>query len=547
MRLFRKLLQAVQHWPRRRPSARGAMRSAVNVEQLDHRQLLAVNFTGTVMTDIPGPTGPGVVILQDPKLTNPLDTTVRHPGIPPDIAPLIKVSGLDINGIRLQYTPNDDTLSVGIQQPTSQNAPFPNSPVIAGDTDNNRDDGSVNPAVLVKRPAFIDFPSLGGSESMGVFLDLKGNGIPDVVAGISNNAGGTKLYQVAQAVVNPDPALAASTIPDFGTPLPANTGASLLLNDPQHGAFEFQVTNFSKLYQQVTGQPLATASTISVGAFANSNDDDGISEAFFPAQPASFGVIPPVTPPTICPPAAPLVYINPHENNHVNTAHPTLVRVNVFGTSGFDVTQIVPSSVRLGGAAPVDNYFRDINHDGIKDETFVFRGDQINLPAGITAATVTGNLNNGMPANANTFSSTVAIFNRDKTFYSPRAIASQAARAGQAETEFARLLAREEARVPAADRDPATAINPLPIGLRNKPVPPTLSDGTGGVAALSNLTHPFTAPSTVAIARRANVRVASVLPNPTTTELSGPVVSIPRRDRASAKLSGNGRGSRTAG
>ena len=547
MRLLQKLVQAVRQWPCRRPAARGVMRSAVNVEQLDHRQLLAVNFTGNVITDIPGPTGPGVVILQDPKLINPADTTVRHPGIPADLAPIIKVSGLDINGIRLQYTPNDDTLSVGIQQPASQNSPFPNSPVIAGDVDNNRDDGTVNPAVEALRPgAFNDFPSLGGSESMGVFLDLNGDGIPDVVAGISNNAGGTKLYQVAQAVVNPDPTLARTTIPDFGTPINGSTGGGLLLNDPQRGGFEFQITNFSKLYQQTTGRALSTGSTVNVGAFANSNDDDGISEAFFPSQPANFGLIPPVPPMTVCPPASPLVYINPHEANHVNTAHPTLVRVNVFGTSGFDVTQIVPTSVRLGGAAPVDNFFRDINRDGIKDETFVFRGDQIKLPAGITAATLTGNLNNGQPANANTFSSTVAIFNRDKSFYTPRAIATQAAHAGQAEADFARLLAQEQARVPAADRDPATVVNPLPIGLRGKPVPPTFADGTNaGVSTPSNASAPFAA--TVAIARRAHVRVASVLPVPTTTELAGPVVSIPRRDRAGAKLAGNGRGSRTAG
>src|SRR4028118_710553 len=65
MSLFRTLLQAVQSWRRRRGHWRTPTRAAVAMEQLDHRQLLSVNFTGNVLTDFPETTTPGVVVLRD--------------------------------------------------------------------------------------------------------------------------------------------------------------------------------------------------------------------------------------------------------------------------------------------------------------------------------------------------------------------------------------------------------------------------------------------------------------------------------------------------
>ena len=56
-----KLLQAARSWRRRR-GAKTAKRRAVGVEQLDHRQLLSVNFTGNVPIDFPATQSPGVVI-----------------------------------------------------------------------------------------------------------------------------------------------------------------------------------------------------------------------------------------------------------------------------------------------------------------------------------------------------------------------------------------------------------------------------------------------------------------------------------------------------
>src|SRR5271166_5709033 len=110
------------------------------MEQLDHRQLLSVNFTGNVPIDFPAIQAPGAVVLPD----NPL---VQHPAI----APSVKVSGFDISGIRVSYSPYADTLSIGLDQPQSGNDP---GEVIAGDSDNNGNSGTVNPEVTAT-PGFV--------------------------------------------------------------------------------------------------------------------------------------------------------------------------------------------------------------------------------------------------------------------------------------------------------------------------------------------------------------------------------------------------------
>ena len=92
------------------PSGRGGPKTVryagIAMEQLDHRQLLSVNFTGNVPIDFPATQVPGVVVLPD----NPL---VQHP----TIAPIVNVSGFDASGIRVSYSPYDDTLNIGLDQP----------------------------------------------------------------------------------------------------------------------------------------------------------------------------------------------------------------------------------------------------------------------------------------------------------------------------------------------------------------------------------------------------------------------------------------------
>ncbi|MGZ3303572.1 MAG: hypothetical protein ACXVBG_22060 [Isosphaeraceae bacterium] len=154
------------------------------MEQLDHRQLLSVNFTGNVPTDFPATQSPGVVVLPD----NP---SVVHPTLGPTLAPIVKVSGFDISGIRVSYSPFDDTLSIGLDQPQSLNHP---GEVIAGDADNNGNSATVNPIISGNNggippsglvPAFQDLPNYSGTEYMGVFLDFTGSGSAQIVAGFN--------------------------------------------------------------------------------------------------------------------------------------------------------------------------------------------------------------------------------------------------------------------------------------------------------------------------------------------------------------------------
>jgi hypothetical protein len=430
MSLFTKFIQAVQSLRRRRDEPKSRRRTVIRLEQLDHRQLLAVSFSGNVTADFPVNATSGVFSVQDnPSLSPPVVHPIipGSPSDPTSLKSIIKVSGLDINGIRLLYTPSDDTLSIGLLQPLNQkpDATGTQFPVIAGDTDNNGNNGTVDPAVLAVTPTFLNPPALGGSQTMGAFLDLGGTGNVNtdnpndfIVAGISNDfpVDANKSYLVSKAIVDPnDP----NAIPDFPVDaahvLPNNTGNFYLgATDPRHGALEMQITHFSQLYQQITGKPLTSTSLIQVGAFGNSNDDDGISEAFFPLQPFTLaqGTQPPPPPPVPTPPVSPPVQINPHSARHVNTAHSETVRVTIFSTSGFNATQINPATVRLGGATPFTEFTRVFKGNEFPAETFVFKGLDIHLPPGITVATVTGQTFAGTQ-----FSTSELIFNKDDSFY----------------------------------------------------------------------------------------------------------------------------------
>jgi len=247
----------------RRVRSQRSLRPRLDV--LETRSLLSVTFTGNVAHDFPSD-GKGVAVAAD----NPL---VMHPMITQSLKEIVKVSGFDISGIRLLYTPEDDTLSIGIEQPSNQTS---GQPVIAGDADNNGDSGSVSPAVIAITPGFQDIEGLGHSESLGVFLDLKGTGYADVVAGFSDgDPRMVKQFQVAQAVV--DTSLPPFT-PQFGTELPQFEGNVYLDNSPDHPNLEFSITQFSKLYQSITGKALIPFATIGVGGFGRSAEDTGIGE-----------------------------------------------------------------------------------------------------------------------------------------------------------------------------------------------------------------------------------------------------------------------------
>jgi hypothetical protein len=263
----------------------------------------------------------------------------------------------------------------------------------------------------------MDFPDFQATESMYAFMDFNADGLFDVVAGFApSGVMGPKLYQVAEAVNS-----GIGGIPDFGAPLVANTGGFFTFNNPATPAFEFNIKNFSTLYQQKTGQTLGPTDVLAVGITSGSlearNAEAVITPKTFTIGDAAIN----------CPPAEPPILINPHENFHINTAHPTDIRINIFGSAGFDVDDIIPETVRFGGASPIFSFTRFINKDKYPDATFVFRGTDVDLPPGFVDAMVTGTL-----TDFREFKSTQRIFNRDESFFSAVALDARDARVEKA-------------------------------------------------------------------------------------------------------------------
>jgi hypothetical protein len=122
------------------------------------------------------------------------------------------------------------------------------------------------------------------------------------------------------------------------------------------------------------------------------------------------------------------------------------------------VSKIDPATVRLGGATPFSGFQRRINADQWPDVTFVFQGNEVELPPGYANATLTGELSDGT-----TFSSTVRVFNRDDSFYG--APENQSAELRQVVWDTRR---DGSTIVPASDLEPlgAPAITAVPSGPR---------------------------------------------------------------------------------
>lgn len=513
MSLVRNIFGAIRSAWSRRPSAAKRSRRHIlsGVDQLDHRQLLTVGFSGNVINDFPAATGPGVKFLTGGPVDQPI--------IPPDLQGVITNTGFNLEGIALSYDPVRDVLSVGILQPDNG---LTGQRVIAGDADNNLNSATESPAVQAIDPLFTDFPDLLSTEGMGVYFDLNDDGTPDIIAGINDNPFGTKELQVARAViVNP------AQRPLFGTQLPGYEDNIYLVNSPNHPAMEFSIKNFRALYQEVMGTPLTTTQEMSAGAFGSPSASTRMSESHYLPQsfnteevspaadlairkldnpdpvnvggtlvytllvnnngpfandtvnvsdtiPAGVNVIS-ITPsqgtvtttpsgftanlgniaaggsasitvvvqptaignvvntatvssgnpwirdpdpsnntstvtttvigPKMCPP----ILVNPHHGGIINTAHATLIRVNVFGTPDFDVNSIVADTVNLSGAKPVGDFTRYINGDQIPDRTFLFLGNDPafdSLPRGYTTVVLAGNMTDG-----STFGAQAIVFN----------------------------------------------------------------------------------------------------------------------------------------
>jgi len=485
MTAIRKIIQAVRSSRRSggasaRPERR---RARITMEHLDHRQLMSVNFTGNVVTDFPESTSPGVVVLQ-PDPDDPNFKIPQIPPEPPELRDFIRVSGLQLDAIRVSYDSEEDIFSVGLQQPDNTKT---GQPVIAGDTDNNLNGATVAPEIQAL-PVFFEDPGLlGGSETMFISIDFLNDDIigdpatmtDNIVAGITNGIDPDtgqplpKGFMVAEFSADP---LRSS----FGAMLPEFIGASFLSNTPEAPNFEFEIRNFSELFERQTGMPLTSASDVQISAFADSGQDDGISEAQIPPLELNIGDAtvpepPPPPPPPPPMPKTPTTLINPHEDRIVNTAHDTIVRVYILGSDTFDVSQIVPESVRLGGATPIrPPFFARQNHDSHLDATFFFRGNDIDLPAGRVDAPVTGVLEDGTE-----FRGSAQIVNVSRAFFSPVRETAQRVRTSlqagfQNLTDFEQRLrhriaqwtARSERRVERIESVPDPLTNP-PLASRN--------------------------------------------------------------------------------
>lgn len=375
----------------RRSKARSRRERPLEVPELESRQLLATTLTGNVAVDFPE-NKPGVIVIRP----NPNDPAFVKPLIPPNLIDLIKVSGMELSGIRMEYDRATDTLSIGMEQPANQKT---GQPVIAGDIDNNLNGGTVDPAVLaiVDDPdSFIDFVNLGGTEQMGILLDLNKDGVIDIVAGVAsvnNSPDGFKGFQVARY------AGGSTFSPQFGERLTQFEGDSSIQNTPANGALEFKIANFSQLYASFNpGATRNQAFDLSMAGFAGSGNDDGITEAFLPLAAVQ------IPPPVVNPP----ILINPHDQGHINTFRQTTIRVNIFGSATFNVNDIDPSTVRLAGARPTGFLIHNIGrNDGYLDALFTFNSKDLNLPRGPQNVQVTGQLKDGTE-----FSGTVKVYNQ---------------------------------------------------------------------------------------------------------------------------------------
>ena len=391
MSLLSTIVRAVRSLRNRRDATRCRKRSGPNLEQLDHRRLLAVTFTGNVTNDFTATT-PSVYV-SDPTNEQPIIPSIYPSSVFP-------VSGWAIDQIAVNYDQASDTLSLGFLQPLNGKPGlngYPGEyPVIAGDATDSGNSGVVDPTVqsiaIANGTSFTVYPSISGNDTFYALLDLSGGtntanetvfaGIPDQFGGITGYPNAS--YVVAPAVFSGGTVVVGNAVPEAGAELTANEGTIYRpLDDPRHGALELSITHFSQLYQQITGHALTTSSVIDLGAYAGSTTDDGVGKESFHFQPLTLGnATSPPPPPVVVPVEVfqPTILINPHENRHINTAHYDNVRVTVLSSSSFDSQQINPYSVTLDGARPSAWFSKIQLHDGFYSTTFVFKGTDINLP-----------------------------------------------------------------------------------------------------------------------------------------------------------------------
>jgi hypothetical protein len=178
-----------------------------------------------------------------------------------------------------------------------------------------------------------------------------------------------------------------------------------------------------------------------------------------------------------------------------------LLRVSVFGTSGFPVSSINPATVELDGVAPIAHFTRKVRRDEFPFETFVFVANELTLPAGLTPATLTGQ----------TFSGASIQTSKDVLNIPHSALVFGQLKKFMGNASYYKSVAKFEHKHPSAvisdSSTPVTAVsaNPSP---------------TGNAAIEVNYTPKLSAAGNAAKAETVKVR---------------PVVSITRADATEAK------------
>jgi len=399
MPLLRNILGAIRSaWKKTPKAARKIRRHLLTgMDHLDDRQLLTVSFTGNVISDFSTPSGKGVKFLAGgPK---------QVPSIPADLQSIIKVSGFQMDGVALSYDPAKDELFVGVLQPENQKT---GQKVIAGDSDNNLNSATVDPAILAMPPYsnFQDYADLGADENIGVFLDLNNDGTPEIMAGVrpANTINALKPLVIARADNSSNP-------PAFGAEIPGYAGNLYLVNNSAHPGFEFSIKNFKQLAQSEFGITITDASTLAAGATGQDTGTNGIGAGTYFAQAFNWVDVVPSTTLSVTKVATPtpsrvgdsLVYTifvkNTGDFTDTNVVATDLI------PSGVNVVSVTPSQGTATPRPDGQGYninFGSIAAGGSAAVTIVVQPTVANLPGIVNTVAVKGDISPVVTASTRT-------------------------------------------------------------------------------------------------------------------------------------------------
>lgn len=207
-------------------------------------------FTGDVEVDFDVVANPDIVVVED----NGIDVGV-DPRFPDDV-----ISGWEIEDIRLHFVESEDTLFVGIN--------FLN---VGGDPEGDGDPATgqiQHPTIPDLDGLGIDEAAWGTGEAFSVLLDLDGDGVLEIIAGVHSD---TTIAGFQVAEPTPVAAGVAGINLAYGTPIP--DAIAIAPNDTSATSpdIEFAIGNLSTFVN-------VDAERLGVFAFAGSFVDLGIGE-----------------------------------------------------------------------------------------------------------------------------------------------------------------------------------------------------------------------------------------------------------------------------